>query len=113
VTLRNRQLLAKYSRRALELFRKRIALGPVASARAQASVLAQLEWLTDFAEGRNEQRSRFKDLVFFAKEDADTGDSELDEALYAAGLAADFYVSGLKIDAMMPPNTSFERTREG
>ena len=115
MTLQNRLLLAQYSRRALDLLRKRLAVGPVASPRVQGSVLAQLEWLTDFAEGRNEERARLADLGFgvhLAKGDINTSDSELDEALYAAAHAADIYAGGLKIEAVMPPNTSLERTRD-
>jgi hypothetical protein len=119
VTSQNRALLAQASRRALELFRQRVAENPVATPEVQNSVLAQLEWLTDFAEGRNEERNRLSRLVFgtyVAKEELNPDDHELNDALTKAFYAATTFSRGLKIDpnsvAAMPPNKSLERTRE-
>lgn len=119
-TQKNRELLAQTARRALELVRRRIAANPVAIPEIQNSVLAQLEWLTDFAEGRNEERARLSRLVFgvyVAKEEVDPDDRELNDALSKAFYAATTYSRGLMIDpnvvGAMPPNTSLERTCEG
>jgi hypothetical protein len=119
VSSQNRQLLAQSARRALELFRVRIAAGPVAIPQIQESVLAQLEWLTDFAEGRNEERARLGQIMFglyVGREEIDPSDRELNDALSKAFSAATIYGRGLKIDpnavSPMPPNTSLERTRE-
>jgi hypothetical protein len=79
-------------------------------------VLAQLEWLTDFAEGRNDERHRLGDLGFgvhLAKEDMDTSDVELVAALNAAAWAADVYGRGLKIAVFVPADTASGQTREG
>lgn len=120
VSSENRQLLAQASRHALELFRTRIAAGLVAIPQIQESILAQLEWLTDFAEQRNDDRARLAKLMFgvyVAREELNPDDRELNDALSKAFYAAETYSRGLKIDPHVvsptPPNTSFKRTREG
>ena len=120
MTTQNRELLAQTARRALELFRRRIAASLVAIPETQNSVLAQLEWLTDFAEGRNDDRTRLSSLVFgvhVAKEEVGPDNHELNDALSKAFYAATTFSRGLKIDpnavGAMPPNKSLERTREG
>jgi len=116
MTSQNRQLLAQYARRALDLLHRRLSQGPIAIPQIQESIVAQLEWLTDFGEGRNEERSRLFDLNFggyLAKEETCLEDSgELAGAIHQAFYAASIYALGLRIDSFMPPNISLERSRE-
>ena len=116
MTSPNRQLLAQASRQALDLCRRAIAVRPIAVPQIQESVLAQLEWLTDFAEGRNDDRARLGEMVFghyVARDEISSDDGSLIDALHNAFYAASTYRRGLKIDpstlSAMLPNPSLER----
>ena len=64
------------------------------------SVIAQLNWLVDFFEGKSEERNKLKDLTFghYAVRELDPREIELVEALNKAFYVATRTKEGLKID---------------
>jgi hypothetical protein len=92
---------ADIARKALELCRDRMKHNPnIAVPGMLESILAQLEWLVAFFEGRNSERNRLHTLVFghYAAREIDERDEEFVQALHNASYVASRTASGLKID---------------
>lgn len=92
---------AEVARKALELCNDRINNNPsITVPEILESIRTQLEWLVSYFEGRNNERSKLRTLVFghYAARELDERDEVFIQALNKASYVATRTSAGLKID---------------